>query len=446
MRALSLRTPAAAFVFALLVYGVVAGSRLVTQTSDRHFVAQADAWRHGRLALARWPAGADDPAVVEHVALDDGTVVRGRRLLRSPTFHVAGGGNIPMSRVRESRGADYQVAFPPFPSAVFLPLVVIFGSGVSDVVVTVVAGALAPALLLVVLARLRELGLSRRSPGEELWLAALLSFGTVLFYSAVQGRVWYTAHVFAVDLCLLYVWAAIGAGRPFLAGLCLGLAFLTRAPMLFMFPLFAGEMWRTRRLTDWRGWASFVIPVALAGVLAAWHNDARFGEPLEFGYSYLRVRQQMDIEQYGLFHSHYLRRNLVAAFALLPDVSLRPLYLAISGHGLAIWVTTPALLLLAGAWPRTRFQCELWVTAAAVAVWTLFYQNTGWFQFGFRFSLDYVVFLMLILAVHRRPIGGVAQGLIVASIAINLFGAVTFNRYPQFYRADRAAYEALVHD
>ena len=36
--------------------------------------------------------------------------------------------------------------------------------------------------------------------------------------------------------------------------------------------------------------------------------------------------------------------------------------------------------------------------------------------------------------------------LIVASIAINTFGAITFARYPQFYRADLAAYRELVHD
>jgi drug/metabolite transporter (DMT)-like permease len=127
-------------------------------------------------------------------------------------------------------------------------------------------------------------------------------------------------------------------------------------------------------------------------------------------------------------------------------VSAQPPYVRISGHGLAMWITTPALLLLAAARPRSPFQYALWITAASVGIWTLFYQNTGWFQFGFRFSLDYIVFLLLLLAVDTRPLTRFAQVLIVAAIVINLFGAVTFNRYPQFYRVDRAAYEALVHE
>lgn len=440
------RAPIAAFLVALAVYGTVAGDRLGTQTSDRHFVAQAEAWIHGRLDLERWPEGADDPAILEHVVLDDGAVVSGRRLLRTDAFRVAGGEDVPMARVRGSRPAEFHVAFPPFPAAVFVPIVLVFGPAVSDVLVTAVAGALVPVLFLVVLGRLRARGLSQRTPSDELWLALLLSFGTVLFYSAVQGRVWYTAQVFAVDLCLVYVWASIDAERPFLAGSCLALAFLTRAPMLFMFPLFVGEMWRTARLGQWRRWATFAAPVAAAGVLAAWHNYARFEDALEFGHSYLRVRQQLDIERYGLFDVHYVARNATAAFALLPDLRSEPPYISVSGHGLAIWFTTPALVLLAGAWPRKPFQYGLWITAASVGIWTLLYQNTGWFQFGFRFSLDYIVFLVLILAVDARPLTRLAQGLIVASIAVNLFGAATFNRYPRFYRSDRAAYEALVHD
>jgi hypothetical protein len=40
----------------------------------------------------------------------------------------------------------------------------------------------------------------------------------------------------------------------------------------------------------------------------------------------------------------------------------------------------------------------------------LLYQNTGWLQFGYRFSLDYVVFLVLLLAVDPRPLTRSARG------------------------------------
>jgi hypothetical protein len=301
-------------------------------------------------------------------------------------------------------------------------------------------------LCLLAFARLRRAGLSTRTAVEERWLAALLAFGTVFFFSAVQGRIWFTAHIVAVDLCLLYVWAAIDADRPAVAGVCLGLAFLTRAPMLFMVPFFAGEMWRRGRVTEWRRWTAFAVPVAALGLLAAWFNLARFDDPLQFGHIYLRAQQQFDIERYGLFHPHFVARNLYAAFGLLPEVHATFPFVRVSGHGLAVWMTTPALMLLGRRWPAKPVEYSLWATVVSVGVWTLVYQNTGWFQFGFRFALDYMVFLVVLLGVQPRPLGRRGAALIAVSIAVNSFGAVTFDRYPAFYRGDRAAYTALVHD
>ena len=42
--------------------------------------------------------------------------------------------------------------------------------------------------------------------------------------------------------------------------------------------------------------------------------------------------------------------------------------------------------------------------SAAFAVPGFFYQNSGWYQFGFRFSLDYTPHLILLLSIGRRPL------------------------------------------
>jgi ABC-type Fe3+-siderophore transport system permease subunit len=75
----------------------------------------------------------------------------------------------------------------------------------------------------------------------------------------------------------------------------------------------------------------------------------------------------------------------------------------------------------------------LWATIAPVALLSLLYQNSGWVQFGYRFSLDYTVFLILLLALGGRPLGWRARALILAGIAVNAFGAITFGRMGQFY-------------
>src|SRR5262249_8984083 len=153
----------------------------------------------------------------------------------------------------------------------------------------------------------------------------------------------------------------------------------------------------------------FGAPVAVIGGVCAWFNWVRFHELTEFGHSYLAVRQQAQMERFGLANLHYLGRNLTVALTLLPELLPRQPFVAISGHGMAIWVTTPALALL--LWPAARgpWHRMLWLTVVCVAIWPLVYQNSGWIQFGYRFALDYIVLLMLLLALSGRPFGRVTK-------------------------------------
>ncbi len=446
------------FAVGLAGFGAVAGKRLARQSTDPHFVLQADAWLHGRASIAEWKDGADDPAKVEVVELKDGRTVRGRRyqsiqratgvewrgaasrLRWTPLFRAFGGEEIPVDEIARTVGFENHVSFPPFPAVLMLPQAAIHGRIANDVFPTVLLAALALPLAFAVFRRLSAAGLSSRTATDDVWLTIALGFGTVFFFSAVQGRVWYTAHVVGVVLALGYVWSSVEARHPLLAGLCLGLAAVTRTPMAFMFPLFLLEAWRTSGRSDRRAWirccALFCAPVVAIAVVAMIYNRARFGEPLEFGHIYLAVRQQDNIETWGMFSSHYLSRNLAVALALLPELSTTAPFVKINGHGLALWFTTPLLLFL--AWPRQRgvWHRPLWLTAIAVAVPSLLYMNSGWLQFGCRFSLDYVVFLFALLAVGGRPLGRTAKALIIVAIAINLFGAITFARYNQFYDND----------
>jgi hypothetical protein len=272
----------------------------------------------------------------------------------------------------------------------------------------------------------------------------------------VQGRVWFTAHVVGVALALGYLWCTVGARHPIGAGLCLALAAMTRTPMAFMFPLFLLEAVRMaggfavlgdpeKRNPLLRRVALFAAPVVVIAIAAFVYNSARFAEPTEFGHSYLHVRQQAQIEAHGLFSYQYLARNLAVAFTLLPEFpDNAKSAIQVSGHGLALWVTTPAFLLL--LWPRTRppLHRALWITVALVAIPTFFYQNSGWVQFGYRFSLDYTVFLILLLAVGGRRFGWGTRGLLALGIAVNLFGAWSFVHAPEHYRLGGNTYGTVV--
>lgn len=447
-----MRIYAVLFAIGLAVYGALAWDRLGKQSGAPHFVYQADAWLHGKIAVDP-PLPNDDWAVVETVELADGTRAEGRRMITRPVFKTLAGDNIDIAQVKQSLSHTAYVSFPPVPSLLMLPGAAIWGRHANDVLPTVLVAALILPLAFLVLRRLAEAKLSARTSREDLWLVGALAFGSVLFFSSVQGKVWFTAHVVGVALALVYAWASIEAKRPLVAGIALGLAALTRTSMAFMFPLFLFELWRMANgdrkalVKPFLRFAAPVLGFAIAGMI---YNVVRFGSPTEFGHSYLAlgdfrpVRQQLQIEQFGLASYHYLERNLSVAFTLLPDLLPQKPWIQISGHGMAIWLTTPILLFV--VWPREKppIHRALWITVLLVALPSLFYMNSGWVQFGYRFSLDYLVFLIMLVAIGGRPLSRVAKGLIIAGVVVNLFGAATFDRAWQYYTLGGKAYDVVV--
>jgi hypothetical protein len=275
----------------------------------------------------------------------------------------------------------------------------------------------------------------------------------VYFFYAVQGSVWYTAHMVGSVMLLGFLIAAVDARHPILAGLFLGLTFACRPPMILAFPFFVYEA--LRQGSDdpspglWRWIASalrglgarrvvrttllFGLPLAIVVGLLLAMNAGRFGDPFDFGHNYLVVRQTARIEKWGLFHTHYLAHNLGVALTSLPWLTSDAPYVKVSLHGLALWFTTPALLWI--LCPKAASRQYLWLaaTAALVALPSLLYQNSGWVQFGYRFSLDFAPLLLLLLALGGRRFGKLFVAAVVFGVAVNLFGALTFDRAWKHY-------------
>jgi len=402
---------AAVYLVATFVYFACAAPETRSQhTPYNHFALQAEAWLHGRLDL-----GAPPPAYA-----------------RGNDFATFDG--------------KWFVPFPPFPAVLLLPFVAVSGSAVNvaDGRIFLALAGIAPAVLFLALERLRALGESERSERDDLVLTALFAFGSVYFFSAEQGTVWYAAHVVGAALGALYLWAALGGERAWQSGVFLALGFATRTPLLFAAPLFVFERYRACLPKDvaptWRAFAVldrarfvrglvlFALPIALVLCLTFAHNAARFADAFEPGYRYLAVAWRARIEKWGLFNYHYLARNLGVMLTALPWLGGSTAPIRMSGHGLALWVTTPAYLWLIGPKVTRPLHWALVVTAVAVAVPTLCYQNSGWVQFGYRFSNDYAVFLFALLAVGGRRFGALFTALGVWALVINAFGALTFAR------------------
>jgi hypothetical protein len=175
------------------------------------------------------------------------------------------------------------------------------------------------------------------------------------------------------------------------------------------------------------------VPAAALASTAFLFNYLRFDRLWEFGHYYLNVRWTERIQRWGLFNYHFISRNLAAMFTLLPKIMVKAPYVKISWHGLSLPFTTPFLAY--AIWPQRRSPVQPWLYLAVLfpLLSHLLYQNTGWVQFGYRFSLDYMVYLVAALAVGGCRLGNFAKALILFGVAVNTFGAITFGRYWQFY-------------
>ena len=420
--------PLAIFFLSAGVYAATAAGRLTRPSPNNHYVRLADAWLHGRLDLGPSPPGTNDWACFD--TLKQGPCPPGRY-------------SFPDASPERYR---WYVSFPPLPAALLLPLVAVFGLGTLDALFWVLFAGLGPALMFVVLRFLRESGRSRRSERDDLLVTAILAVGSVYYFVAVQGTVWFAAHVCAVAFVCLFVLWSFDARRPLLAGLALGLAVSCRPATLLLAPFFLIEALTAssgargaRSVVSWgrlRTLTWFALPLGIAGLALMWHNHARFGDPFELGHRFLQVRWRSRIETWGLFSTHYLPRNLAVFFLSLPWLIDTSPFVRITRHGLALWFTTPNILW--SLWPKKVDWTivALWAGVLPTALCTLLYQNTGWVQFGYRFSLDYLPLVLVLVTLSQRRFGSLFLGCAAFAVLVNTFGAVTFDRYGQFYDTD----------
>jgi hypothetical protein len=95
-------------------------------------------------------------------------------------------------------------------------------------------------------------------------------------------------------------------------------------------------------------------------------------------------------------------------------------------------VTTPNLAYNVMPQAPSPLRRALWVTVLTTALPSLLYHSSGYVQFGYRYSLDYLVFFVVLLAISSRPLTKLFKGLVLWSFVVNLFLAIAFDRYMQF--------------
>jgi len=315
------------------------------------------------------------------------------------------------------------VAGSPLPAILLMPLVTLWGLGVSDIPFGAVIGAINVALMYDLL------GVMQVSESARRWLTALFAAGTVHWYVAAIGSYWFNAHVVAVLFVTLFARETLCGGArhaaPLRAGLWLALAGLARPTALFAAPFFLAWVWMQQRRSFLRELALFGFALAFGVGAHLAYNAARFGSPLDFGYAYVQGAENITsaYARYGGFNLRFVPFNLYVSLLRPPDILSQFPFLRPSPWGMSILLTSPAFFYIFRAFRRDPIIIASWAGLLGVMISLWMYHNTGSLQFGYRYSLDAAPFLMLLTAAGMQGhISPLKRGLVIVSILVNWAG------------------------
>jgi len=350
-------------------------------TVYNHYVLLADAFLHGRLFLV------DAPPWLE------------------------------LARI----GDQAFVINPPAPTLFVLPWVAIWGVSTNQVIISMLVGAAAMGFFWVAAT---QLGWSLTFRAA---MTVLLALGTNLWWAATDGSVWTLAHASAVFFLMAALIDTTGKNRPWLIGLLVGLAGLSRLPCFLTFPFFAYTI--AQGTTDRRSLilrlGIFGLVLAGVGVLYLAFNYGQYGTCMSGYYQgeYLTGPWYSK----GLFDISYIPRHLNAILFAGPIFTDEFPFFKPSFMGLGLFFTTPALLYIF----RARLKGLSLAAIAAIlatAIPIVTCGATGFAQFGYRYSLDVLPFLAILVASGMRyRLNRLKIAVILLSCAVNLWGTLSFN-------------------
>ena len=436
---------------ALVVYAL---SNPVHFNQYNHFAWQADAFLNGRAWIPFPQAGTDTTPANDYFQdvypLFENGEFTGRVLL----------------------------PFPPLPALVLLPFVAAWGLSLDQESIAIGIAAAG------VLATWWMLGGLRITLAVRAVATLIFATGTVWWWAAAVGSTWYLAHLVAVVATTAAVGVALRADRrapdedpwdeppadepwwsldrsQVLAGLLLGIAATARLPVVFGAPflmLVGGGGSVLRRTVS--AAVGGVLPVAaLLGY--TWLTT---GSVLHPGYDY---QYQLEANGYPTLGYHpdwsvedirYVPQNLAIMFGslplLLPDIKpdtlgVYPVTVLCAAPdatrglfdpdcpialpvdiGTSVLLSAPGLLLALFAirrHPAARLTLGAGLTVLVIILFNLAHFSQGWVQWGYRFSLDFIPFLLPLVALGAGRVGdgrprATAIVLLVVGALVNLWG------------------------
>lgn len=292
----------------------------------------------------------------------------------------------------------FYIPFPPSPAVLLMPIILIFGTSFKQQYLSMLIGAINSFLIWFLF---KEYKFQKR-----IILTLFYSFGTVAWYSAVIGTTWYYALTCGNFFLLLSLIFFLRKKQFFYSGFFLGLASLSHHPILLGVIFFLPYLLKRKK-----NLFKFMLGLIVILFLQLIYNYLRFGNIFQEGYllvfqTYLHSSYPYSIFQvwfsnykfYGYLNPRYIPAHLATLFLILPKKIKNFPFLEPSPYGMSVFLTSPLFIYLAKANYKKKIVQNSLLAVIGIFLLISFHYMQGWVQFGYRYLIDFLPFLMIILA------------------------------------------------
>lgn len=300
------------------------------------------------------------------------------------------------------------VSFPPFPSVVMLPFVIVFGANNTPNNLVIAAVCIITVILAYkILRRCNTDGLTAS------FIALFYVFGSNMLSMALCGGVWFMAQALNMLLCTMAVGFALNNKRIWayiMLGFAVGCRPFSAIYIIAFFVYFMVKDMTSSTENKKITFDSFLktlvsniayaLPLLIIAAIYMLYNYARFNNPFEFGHNYL---PEFTESEHGQFSSTYLLENLRRLFVESVKIDSDLNISFTKFNGFLFYVANPIFLIAAYRSMRDIIKkrrisyIRLGLTVAILLNILLLcmHKTLGGWQFGARYTCDFIPFAFI---------------------------------------------------
>jgi len=310
------------------------------------------------------------------------------------------------------------------PAVILIPLQLLKGRFIPTFYLSLFFSSLTTVVVFLLLKRLQKEFFHNLSTRGVYLILVLLAFGTAQFYVGTLGSVWHVNQIVSSFFGTLGIFAIFKKKRSsidyFISSLCFGLGFLGRPTIIFLISLplslFTFDLLQKKKLflAQKQKYIKqiiiiFILPLMFFCSVFFLYNYLRFENLFQTGYDYIQESNNLQEirKKNGLSSLTNIPQNAWYLLFELPTLQIikNNVVFNFNLYGNSIFFLTPPFLTIflapfiirkKGGIQIDPFIASLWIAVFSTIIPILMHYSSGWMQFGYRYSLDIMVLLLLL--------------------------------------------------